>query len=118
MKCCGRRAIPMALRPPLSIKQAGATAKLCIIARARPAEVPEPLITASRSDRSANNGLNDRPCLYVVCVVWIAAGPNDAVTGAQRISTENLVPAKNIVGAHYCLNLQVCNIRKWVQTWD
>ncbi|EJK54485.1 hypothetical protein THAOC_25883 [Thalassiosira oceanica] len=39
-------AIPMALRPPLSIKRAGATANLCIIARARPAEVPEPLITS------------------------------------------------------------------------
>ncbi|EJK52083.1 hypothetical protein THAOC_28685 [Thalassiosira oceanica] len=38
MKCCDRRAIPMALRPPLSIKQAGASANLCIIKRARPAE--------------------------------------------------------------------------------
>ncbi|EJK60459.1 hypothetical protein THAOC_19186 [Thalassiosira oceanica] len=45
---------------------------------------------ASRSDRNANNGLNDRLCL---CVVWIAAraAPNDAsrrggqVSGAQRI---------------------------------
>ncbi|EJK64729.1 hypothetical protein THAOC_14508 [Thalassiosira oceanica] len=40
MMCCGRRAIPMALRPPLSIKRAGATANLCIIARARPARGP------------------------------------------------------------------------------
>ncbi|EJK51237.1 hypothetical protein THAOC_29609 [Thalassiosira oceanica] len=47
MICCGRRAIPMALRPPLSIKRAGATENLCIIARARPAEVSEPLITSS-----------------------------------------------------------------------
>ncbi|EJK66302.1 hypothetical protein THAOC_12786 [Thalassiosira oceanica] len=39
-------AIRMALRPPLSIKRAGATANLCIIARARPAEVSEPLITS------------------------------------------------------------------------
>ncbi|EJK49120.1 hypothetical protein THAOC_32034 [Thalassiosira oceanica] len=46
MKCRGRRAIPMALRPPLSIKRAGATANLCIIARAWPAEVSEPLITS------------------------------------------------------------------------
>ncbi|EJK52489.1 hypothetical protein THAOC_28224 [Thalassiosira oceanica] len=46
MKCCGGRAIPMALRPPLSIKRAGATANLCIIARARPAEVPEQMITS------------------------------------------------------------------------
>ncbi|EJK74740.1 hypothetical protein THAOC_03560 [Thalassiosira oceanica] len=46
MMCCGRMAIPMALRPPLSIKRAGATANLCIIARARPAEVSEPLITS------------------------------------------------------------------------
>ncbi|EJK66990.1 hypothetical protein THAOC_12030 [Thalassiosira oceanica] len=35
--CCGRRAIPMALRPPLSIKRAGATANSLIIERARPA---------------------------------------------------------------------------------
>ncbi|EJK55390.1 hypothetical protein THAOC_24884, partial [Thalassiosira oceanica] len=41
MKCCGRRrAIPMALRPPLSIKRAGASKFLCIIARARSAEAP------------------------------------------------------------------------------
>ncbi|EJK70341.1 hypothetical protein THAOC_08307 [Thalassiosira oceanica] len=46
MMCCGRRAIPMALRPPLSIKRAGSTANLCIIARARPTEVSEPLITS------------------------------------------------------------------------
>ncbi|EJK55478.1 hypothetical protein THAOC_24789 [Thalassiosira oceanica] len=46
MKFCGRRAIPMALRPPLSIKRTGATANLCIIARAQPAEVSEPLITS------------------------------------------------------------------------
>ncbi|EJK44283.1 hypothetical protein THAOC_37190, partial [Thalassiosira oceanica] len=46
LKCCGRRAIPMALRPQLSIKRAGVTAKLCIIAQARPAEVSEPLITS------------------------------------------------------------------------
>ncbi|EJK63865.1 hypothetical protein THAOC_15455, partial [Thalassiosira oceanica] len=38
-----RRAIPMALRPPLSIKRAGATgatANSLIVKRARPAEVP------------------------------------------------------------------------------
>ncbi|EJK66063.1 hypothetical protein THAOC_13034 [Thalassiosira oceanica] len=47
--CCGRRAIPMALRPPLSIKRAGATANSLIIERARPAcrgRLPEPLITS------------------------------------------------------------------------
>ncbi|EJK44584.1 hypothetical protein THAOC_36865 [Thalassiosira oceanica] len=37
----------MALRPTLSIKRAGATANSLIIERARPAEVPEPLITAA-----------------------------------------------------------------------
>ena len=36
----------MALRPTLSIKLAGVTANLCIVARARPAEVSEPLITS------------------------------------------------------------------------
>ncbi|EJK51027.1 hypothetical protein THAOC_29842, partial [Thalassiosira oceanica] len=39
-------AIPMALRPPLSIERAGATANSLIIKRARPTEVPEPLITS------------------------------------------------------------------------
>ncbi|EJK64434.1 hypothetical protein THAOC_14829 [Thalassiosira oceanica] len=42
----GIEAIPMALRPPLSIKRAGSTANLCIIARAWPTEVSEPLITS------------------------------------------------------------------------
>ena len=39
LKCCGRRAIPIALRPTLSIKLAVVIANLPIIARALPAEV-------------------------------------------------------------------------------
>ncbi|EJK65404.1 hypothetical protein THAOC_13737, partial [Thalassiosira oceanica] len=60
-------AIPMALRlrPPLSIKRAGATANLCIIARARPAEVPEPLITSLLYKPAATEvrcGIELSPC--------------------------------------------------------
>ncbi|EJK65819.1 hypothetical protein THAOC_13284 [Thalassiosira oceanica] len=71
MKCCGHRAIPMALRPPLSIKRAGATANLCIIARARPAEVSEPLITSLLWKAAATEvrcGIELSPCSAVyVC---------------------------------------------------
>ncbi|EJK72753.1 hypothetical protein THAOC_05681 [Thalassiosira oceanica] len=63
--CCGRRAIPMALRPTLSIKRASATANSLIIAQARPAEVPEPLITSFLKKPAATEvrcGIELSPC--------------------------------------------------------
>ncbi|EJK58293.1 hypothetical protein THAOC_21598 [Thalassiosira oceanica] len=62
------------------------------------------IFKTSRSDRSANYGLRAERCVA-------SSRRGGQVTGAQRISTKNLVPAKNIFEAH-CLNLQVCNIRK------
>ncbi|EJK54229.1 hypothetical protein THAOC_26169 [Thalassiosira oceanica] len=89
-----RAAVLMALRPPLSIKRAGATANSLIVKRARPAEVPEPLITAFLYKPAATEvgcGIELSPC-SAACpsgTIYTSFRP-DTVLGSSAAPRRNL----------------------------